>query len=76
MELDGTREGPHRIGSHYQVFLSDLIQAPKSKLREITVNKCAKVSRDIVPWAKERGVEVEYIAYTETLVGRRVREQH
>ncbi|KAJ9603166.1 hypothetical protein H2200_012461 [Cladophialophora chaetospira] len=58
------------------VFVSDLIEVLGSQLRSFTLDNCAKVSRDVVTWAKERGVQVEYITVNESLGGRRIREQH
>jgi len=57
------------------VFLSQMIKAPTSKLRKIVIDKCHKVSTDIVPWAEERGVEIVYIAPRVVYPGRRVHEQ-
>ena len=56
------------------VFVSDLIEAQGSKLRTVTAKNCTKMSRDIVPWAKERGVVVNYISPQESVGARRVRE--
>jgi hypothetical protein len=57
-------------------FLFDLIKAPTSKLRTIKLEKCEKVSRDVVPWAKEHGVDVLYVSSITSHTGRRVREHH
>ena len=57
------------------VFLSDLIRAESSKLRKITLSTCNQVSRDIVPWARERGVEIEFVNGLEVM-GHPVREYH
>ncbi|EXJ66536.1 uncharacterized protein A1O5_10205 [Cladophialophora psammophila CBS 110553] len=40
------------------VFVSDLIRET-GRLRKVTLLHCPNVARDIIPWAKERGVEVE-----------------
>ena len=56
------------------VFLADLIKAPNSRIYQIIVENCDKVSRDIVPWAKERGVGIDYIAPALESGGRRLRE--
>ena len=58
------------------VFVSDLIKAPTSRLRKITLRECLKVSQDIVPWAKERGVEIDTRPYVTKTVGLKVRERH
>ncbi|OAL35354.1 hypothetical protein AYO20_05405 [Fonsecaea nubica] len=39
-------------------FVSDLIREA-AQLRRVTLLHCPNVARDIIPWAKERGVEVE-----------------
>ncbi len=56
------------------VFVSDLIKAPTSRLCCVTIDKCHKVGRDIVRWAEERGVEVQYITQFDNVTGRRIRE--
>jgi len=40
------------------VFIMDLVQATACRLREIHLQSCANVSRDVVPWAKSRGVRI------------------
>ncbi|KIW62819.1 hypothetical protein PV04_10949 [Phialophora macrospora] len=44
------------------VFVAELIKAPNSKMRAMILQDCAKVSKDTVPWAAERGVHVECIS--------------
>ena len=56
------------------VFLSSLITAPKSKIHTVSVQDCAKISGDIVSWAKERGVKISMSSSVSGAGGRRVRE--
>jgi hypothetical protein len=43
------------------VFLADLIRAPGCKLRKVTLSECFRVSKDVVSWAKARGVHVDLL---------------
>ncbi|OAP64090.1 hypothetical protein AYL99_00062 [Fonsecaea erecta] len=57
-------------------FVSDLIREAVH-LRRVTLEECPNVARDIIPWAKERGVEVKISqARTPTASGRRIVEIH
>lgn len=40
------------------VFIMDLLKAPTCRLREIHLRACPNISRDVVPWAKARGVNI------------------
>ena len=44
-------------------IVSAMIEAPNSQLEEIHLQGCDQVSRDIIPWAKERSVEVTLKTY-------------
>jgi hypothetical protein len=58
------------------VFIMDLLKAPQSRLKEILLQDCLAVSRDIVPWAQARNVNIS-IKKTVPVGGqRRVREAH
>ncbi|KIW19405.1 hypothetical protein PV08_03700 [Exophiala spinifera] len=54
-------------------FISDLIEG-NGKLRKATLIQCPKVSGDIVPWSKARGVQVERVNSINAS-GRRVVEE-
>ncbi|OCT48507.1 hypothetical protein CLCR_03995 [Cladophialophora carrionii] len=59
------------------VFIVDLILAPRSKLRAVTVEDCPRVHKDIIPYGEGRGVHVKFISSAEKVgkgSGRRVRE--
>lgn len=60
------------------VFLLDMIKAPTCVLRKVSLTTCHKVSKDIVPWARERGVEIRYMAAANAseMNGRKVREYY
>jgi hypothetical protein len=55
------------------VFLSDMIKA-SSKLRRIMAVDCYKISKDIVPWAKARDVNIKLTTSSEDRSGQRLRE--
>ncbi|KAJ9495467.1 hypothetical protein LTR99_010189 [Exophiala xenobiotica] len=54
------------------VPISNLIKG-NNKIRKISLIECPKVSGDIVPWARQRGVDIELVRQR-TENGRRVRE--
>ncbi|OAL18435.1 hypothetical protein AYO22_10631 [Fonsecaea multimorphosa] len=57
-------------------FVSDLIREA-AHLRKVSLLDCPNVGRDLIPWAKERGVEVEIIQRDRPLgSGRRVVETY
>lgn len=60
------------------VFLLDMIKAPTCVLREVFLTMCHNVSKDIVPWAQEHGVEIRYKEppNPSEMNGRKVREYY
>lgn len=57
-------------------FISDVKKGLGDQLRKILLVMCPRVSSDIVPWAKARGVEIDLIRGAQDTSGRRVRNAH
>ncbi|EHY56290.1 hypothetical protein ABEF92_007367 [Exophiala dermatitidis] len=55
------------------LFVADLIRGNPPNLRKIVLKNCLRVSNDVVPWAKEHGVEVEIVRNARDDRGRRLR---
>ncbi|KAI1620415.1 hypothetical protein EDD37DRAFT_179075 [Exophiala viscosa] len=59
-------------------FLADLLNALEllhnNKLKKITLKDCYQVSRDVVPWGKARGVEINLVRTRYDFSGRQIRD--
>jgi len=59
-------------------FLADLLTAldllHNNKLKKITLKDCYQVSRDVVPWGKARGVEINLVRTQYDFSGRPIRD--